>query len=66
MTHRSRNTWNGDGGGGGGGGSIHPQVFHKNGFLINCLLFGNTNFFFYYKKTLWLKLNISLHKTKKL
>ena len=30
------------GGGGGGGGWIHPQVLLKNGFLINCLLFGNT------------------------
>ena len=43
LWHRSRNTWNGRGGGGGGGGGwINPQVLLKNGFLTNCLLFGNT------------------------
>ena len=45
VAHRSRNTWNGSGGGGGGGGggSISPQVLLKNAFIINHLLFGNTN-----------------------
>ena len=50
VAHRSRNTWNGGGwlggGGGGGGGGrercMHSQVLLKNGFLTNCLLFGNT------------------------
>ena len=29
------------GGGGGGGERLHPHIFVKNGFLSNCLLYGN-------------------------
>ena len=37
VAHRYRNTWNG------GGGEGQPHVLLKNGFLANCLQFGNTN-----------------------
>ena len=45
MAHRHRSTLNS----GGGGGGIHPHIlFINNGFLMNCLHYGNTYVYRYH------------------